>query len=43
MQELVRHIWGVELSWAQRIAGVAVVDRRGHARRDRWKRSTGYI
>lgn len=28
VQELVRHIWGVELIWAQRIAGLPVADRK---------------
>jgi len=28
VQELVRHIWGVELVWAQRIAGLPVADRK---------------
>jgi uncharacterized damage-inducible protein DinB len=27
VQEFVRHIWGVELRWAQRIAGLPVADR----------------
>lgn len=27
VQEFVRHIWGVELRWAQRIAGVPVTER----------------
>jgi uncharacterized damage-inducible protein DinB len=27
VQEFVRHIWGVELIWAQRIAGLPVTDR----------------
>jgi uncharacterized damage-inducible protein DinB len=28
VQELVRHIWGVELIWGQRIAGLPVADRK---------------
>ena len=28
VQELVRHMWGVELIWAQRIAGLPVADRK---------------
>jgi uncharacterized damage-inducible protein DinB len=28
VQEFVRHIWGVELLWAQRIAGLPVTDRK---------------
>jgi uncharacterized damage-inducible protein DinB len=28
VQELVRHIWGVELVWAQRVAGLPVTDRK---------------
>ena len=29
VQALVRHVWGVELLWAQRIAGLPVTDRAG--------------
>jgi uncharacterized damage-inducible protein DinB len=28
VQELVRHIWGVDLLWAQRVAGLPVIDRK---------------
>jgi hypothetical protein len=28
VQEFVRHIWGVELVWGQRIAGLPVTDRK---------------
>ena len=29
VQELLRHVWGVELIWAQRTAGLPVADRKG--------------
>ncbi len=29
VQEFVRHIWGVELGWGQRIAGLPVLSREG--------------